>query len=552
MIYNDVEFTDINLTEREGFLYLAIFESDMKKELYIKKAIHGCQKPIKCTVFVNRLEVRENFLEENGSENNHEIIANLENKGLGNETTYTSKEFLTEIVQNARKTIRTQKELVGSLHDRLKLKFEAEEEQVSEPLTSIVHNVVDEKLYSSRKNLTHYRFIQWAVSIYSRSPATYKIMKSVIRMPSVSILKSYINETEQYTGWQNKIVKRMVASMKTNNVWDMHVLICQIIDFDNENAELEAFGEQCLNNIQGLSNHIKHDNDDEKNHERTLVTQIHQIVWHSVSYSFNFSIVYFGVEAMNIHTLSTILFHLAAKLKCVAIHTCGFVCDSADENRRHIKSFDWFAAIWKVNDKVEVHNNWYPGKVLTEILVDNYLDIEVIIETTEKVELYIWRSLLHDIRPEYDEDEHFVSHLTINLITGVYDYTTKHEVTKATKLTKRHIWLTPWSKMRVDLAEYTLSFDVKKAIENISELNYIFQGTQDRAIIQPRRISQDMLEGLFRTIREIGGDSSIQTVQSYGYAMNKLTITMQMTLEIQSLNYGLANSSGCIFADLKQ
>ena len=60
-----------------------------------------------------------------------------------------------------------------------------------------------------------------------------------------------------------------------------------------------------------------------------------------------------------------------------------------------------------------------------------------------------------------------------------------------------------------------------------------------------------MLEGLFGTIREIGGDSSIQTVQFYGYAMNKLTITIQITLEIQSLNYGSADSLDCMLADLK-
>ncbi|UZO16836.1 uncharacterized protein OCT59_008205 [Rhizophagus irregularis] len=42
-------------------------------------------------------------------------------------------------------------------------------------------------------------------------------------------------------------------------------------------------------------------------------------------------------------------------------------------------------------------------------------------------------------------------------IKGVYEYTNKHATAKATKLTKRHIWLTSWSKMRVDLAEHTLS-----------------------------------------------------------------------------------------------
>ncbi|CAJ0649043.1 189_t:CDS:1, partial [Entrophospora sp. SA101] len=39
-----------------------------------------------------------------------------------------------------------------------------------------------------------------------------------------------------------------------------------------------------------------------------------------------------------------------------------------------------------------------------------------------------------------------------------------------------------------------------------------------------------MLEGFFGTIRELGSDSSIQTLQVYGYAI--------MTLEIQSHNYG--------------
>jgi len=29
--------------------------------------------------------------------------------------------------------------------------------------------------------------------------------------------------------------------------------------------------------------------------------------------------------------------------------------------------------------------------------------------------------------------------------------------------------------------------------------------------IEPRRVSQDMLEGLFGTIRQLGGDSSTQT-----------------------------------------
>ncbi|CAG8857469.1 24930_t:CDS:1, partial [Gigaspora margarita] len=56
MINDDVELIGINLTEGEGFLYLTFFETNLKKELYIKKTIYGCQEPIKCIIFVNGLE----------------------------------------------------------------------------------------------------------------------------------------------------------------------------------------------------------------------------------------------------------------------------------------------------------------------------------------------------------------------------------------------------------------------------------------------------------------------------------------------------------------
>jgi hypothetical protein len=63
-------------------------------------------------------------------------------------------------------------------------------------------------------------------------------------------------------------------------------------------------------------------------------------------------------------------------------------------------------------------------------------------------------------------------------IQGVYDYTCKNISAKITRLTKRHIWLTSWSKMRVDLAEQTLCKDVENAMEIIDELKEISTGTR--------------------------------------------------------------------------
>ena len=63
MICNDVEFTNVTLTESDKILHL-VFSAE--KELHIKQASHGCQKSIKCSIFVNGCEVNDNILKKNG------------------------------------------------------------------------------------------------------------------------------------------------------------------------------------------------------------------------------------------------------------------------------------------------------------------------------------------------------------------------------------------------------------------------------------------------------------------------------------------------------
>lgn len=62
--------------------------------------------------------------------------------------------------------------------------------------------------------------MRWAISVYSKSGyAAYNAMKTIMRLPSISTLKSYINENEQCLGWQDKIAHQMLASLTTNKVW---------------------------------------------------------------------------------------------------------------------------------------------------------------------------------------------------------------------------------------------------------------------------------------------------------------------------------------------
>ncbi|UZO24058.1 uncharacterized protein OCT59_016380 [Rhizophagus irregularis] len=52
------------------------------------------------------------------------------------------------------------------------------------------------------------------------------------------------------------------------------------------------------------------------------------------------------------------------------------------------------------------------------------------------------------------------------------------------------------------------------------------------------------------TIHELGGDSSTQTLKSYGHTLNKYQITALISSEIKSVNYGIANSMGTGIASL--
>jgi len=44
-------------------------------------------------------------------------------------------------------------------------------------------------------------------------------MKAIMRLPSTSTLKSYVNECEQTSGWQDKTACQMLASLTINKIW---------------------------------------------------------------------------------------------------------------------------------------------------------------------------------------------------------------------------------------------------------------------------------------------------------------------------------------------
>ena len=61
--------------------------------------------------------------------------------------------------------------------------------------------------------------MRWAISIYSwAGHAAYKVMKGIMRLPSISTIKNYINENQQYSRWQNKTAHLILEKMAVENI----------------------------------------------------------------------------------------------------------------------------------------------------------------------------------------------------------------------------------------------------------------------------------------------------------------------------------------------
>jgi hypothetical protein len=108
-------------------------------------------------------------------------------------------------------------------------------------------------------------------------------------------------------------------------------------------------------------------------------------------------------------------------------------------------------------------------------------------------------------------------------------------------------WFIYGDKQKTESKEWISSqcqFDLILSIDGFLGILSFFLNKYPNSMIQPKRISQDMLEGLFGTIHELGGDSSTQTLKSYGHALNKYQVTALVTSEIKSINYGKTDSAG--------
>uniref|UniRef100_U9T622 Uncharacterized protein n=1 Tax=Rhizophagus irregularis (strain DAOM 181602 / DAOM 197198 / MUCL 43194) TaxID=747089 RepID=U9T622_RHIID len=395
---------------------------------------------------------------------------------------YTSQEVLAKKIQLQRKKIVNKDQIIYNLQAQLQRKVEDEEERVSEELSQIAKKVFNKimenkidissfnpifqeliRIQSEKANGVRYHpmFIRWTISVYSRAGhATYEAMKGIMRLPSISTIKNYINENQQYSGWQNKTARHILEKMAIENIgncgrigffshdsfkiqkgllWSQRDN-CYVgyLDFENEKEELQSFMMQCEKELQT-------DNSSNlsvlEDHDQNLATQVHQIVWHSATF-----------ESQNIY-------------------------------------------------------------------IKPLYDAQEFIHYS-----YLYRQIFHSKKPLEG-----LADFRFQTLKNILDWFVFRDKQKANNIN----WISPQ-------CQFDLLLSIQGFLGMVEEIFVLYPNS----IIEPRRISQDMLEGLFGTIRQLGGDSSTQTLKGYGHALNKFQVTAKMTSEIKSFNYGKSNHGG--------
>uniref|UniRef100_U9UM52 Uncharacterized protein n=1 Tax=Rhizophagus irregularis (strain DAOM 181602 / DAOM 197198 / MUCL 43194) TaxID=747089 RepID=U9UM52_RHIID len=265
--------------------------------------------------FENIVCIRGNQLVSNTQE--HAVLAILENKGQSDEVYRHINCML--VVKNSNKKI---EEEGGEISDEMeKIAYTATENVTSKNIDiSNFHPIFQELIciQSEKPNGVRYHpmFLRWAISVYSKSgKAAYNVMKTIMRLPSISTLKSYINESEQYSGWQDKIAYQILASLTTNKIWGYGRVgffshdsfkiqkgllwsqreNCYVgyLDFEDEMQDYQSFALQCQCEISGENNSLSNTISEKQKQKNELATQImHRInkrqdIWNGSHHNVN-------------------------------------------------------------------------------------------------------------------------------------------------------------------------------------------------------------------------------------------------------------------------
>lgn len=333
------------------------------------------------------------------------------------------------------------------------------------------------KLTNSRQMKWHPQMIRWCLHLKLSSGGAYRSLREsgVLQLPSERTLRDYTHHITPSSGFQKEVFEMLVAQANLKELKDWETFIALSFDemklkeglvYDKHSDQLVGFVA-----LQGVSNHlldVERQCHSDTPQPPTLASHMLVVFIRGVFIHFNFPLAQFPSHGLTAYHLYPIITEAIMQLELYGFRVISLTSNGAASNRKlyQMMHHGWNELPYHVPYKM-------PNPYTTEARFIYFIsDVPHLIKTTRncwansyahsfKRRLWVSCFLSHDLT--CDQDQMFL----ILQINGK-DISWQHMIRvyeanrgKATesaglwllhKVKYEHIFLTPYSRMRVDLA----------------------------------------------------------------------------------------------------
>lgn len=313
-------------------------------------------------------------------------------------------------------------------------------------------------LRSKTKRLRRWdpKVLQFCIHLYRKSPAAYKSLSSsgILELPSKRTLYSHSSHIGLKSGFNNdsfQMAKRMLdaACLQDHQRYVSLILdemkIKEDIIYKANTGELVGFS-----NLNDTGNDIlKLKQQSIKGEIPEVATHVLQLMIRSVTGNFKFPVAYFPCKSMDSDDLHSIISEAIANLEFHDIKVIAVIADGASTNRKVFRNF--------------VGNDGYKWKNIYACDEDRYVyficDGPHLMKTGRNG---FSNSNFHAMSKKLLKNGQF---LLWTQLLSLYEADSQRPFRLVPKLTRDHLYLDSYSRMRVRLAAQVFSATVANALE---------------------------------------------------------------------------------------
>ena len=191
----------------------------------------------------------------------------------------------------------------------------------------------------------HPLMIRWCLSIYLKSPGTYKFMRSTpfIQLPCIKTLSKYINFTDPGCGFNPDIISRLASQVGLPDITDSerYINLC----FDEMKVKSGLVYNKSTGQFVGFTDmgDINQEVDlfqrsmAEEMEEREIATHVVLFMARGICSRLHYSLGHFATNGFDSHQLFPIAWEAVKILEAIGLRVVSMTSDGATPNRKFYK-----------------------------------------------------------------------------------------------------------------------------------------------------------------------------------------------------------------------